>query len=142
VKILDFFFQNYEIKKSVSNLNSRFDYNLLKHASKIIMEIDHSLSVAKFLWLYYKNSHIMNFDHIAEVFLKTIEVRFFSLFFHWSWQVRNMFYYLLLFTVNSRLRNFNFQEAKQETTHKGMRRGSFSNYSEIKHYIEEVKIIF
>ena len=142
MKILDFFFQNYEIKKSISNLNKRFDYNLLRLSGKIIMEIDHSLSVAKFLWLYYKNSHIMNFDHIAEVFIKTVEVRFFNLFFHWSWQVRNMFYFLILFIINCRLRNFNFQEAKQESTHKGMRRGSISNHSEVKHYIEEVLTLF
>ena len=123
-------------------MNVRFDYNLLKHAAKIIFEIDHSLSVAKFFWLYFKNSHIMSFEHIAEVFLKIFEVRFFNLFFHWSWQVRNIFYFIILFTVNSRLRNLNFSEAKHEFTIKGIRRGSISGQSEVKHFPEAVRYIF
>lgn len=138
MKIIDSFFLEFEKKKSTSTLNTRFDYNLLKKAFKVIIENDHSLSVAKFLWLYYRNSHIMSFEHVAEVFLKLFELRFYEMFFHWSWQVRNMFYFLILFIINFRIRNLNFKNSSIELKGKRLRRGTITENLEVTNYQENV----
>jgi len=71
--------------------------NLKFIASNIIFKHDHSLCVAKLIWLYYKNGHVMVIDHLHEFVFDIYKDRFFKLFFHWSWHIRNMFYYFVLF---------------------------------------------
>jgi hypothetical protein len=80
----------------------------------------------------------MSFEHVAEVFLKLFELRFYEMFFHWSWQVRNMFYFLILFIINFRIRNLNFKNPSVELTGKGIRRGSISENMEVTNYPENV----
>lgn len=80
----------------------------------IIIEKDHSLCVAKILCLYYKNAHIMNIIHVHETFQDIFKTKFFKLFFHWSWQVRNIFYYLLIFIVNHRIKNKTFTSERNK----------------------------
>jgi hypothetical protein len=74
----------------------------------VIFDVDHSIGIAKFIWVYYRNSHLMTIVHVHEVFSEIFKKYFWSLFFHWSWQVRNIFYQLLWFTINHRLKNKNF----------------------------------
>ena len=38
--------------------------------------------------------------------------KFYKLFFHWSWQVRNMFYYFILFILNHRIKNITYPKFK------------------------------
>lgn len=72
---------------------------------KGVIAIDHSLCVAKFLWLYYKNAHLMSTSHLGEIFQSIFLSKFYSLFFHWSWQVRNIFYYFILYIIGFRIEN-------------------------------------
>ena len=137
VKIIDSFYSEYENRKALIH-NFRFDYNILKQAMKIIMENDHSLCVAKILWVYYKNAHIMNIEHVSEVYTSISENKFYATFFHWSWQVRNIFYYFLLYTINFRLRNMNFLNTKENVNTKGIRRGSIGDVREVANYPEMV----
>lgn len=67
--------------------------------------MDHSLCVSKFLWLYYKNAHIMSIDHLEAFLTDVYRTKFYKLFFHWSYQVRNVFYHLTLFIIDYRIRN-------------------------------------
>ena len=46
----------------------------------------------------------MILEHIHEFVQDIYQTRFFKLFFHWSWQVRNMFYYFVLFFLNHRIK--------------------------------------
>ena len=50
----------------------------------------------------------MNIVHVHEIFSECFKPKFFFLFFHWSWQVRNIFYYFLWFIINHRLKNKKF----------------------------------
>jgi hypothetical protein len=79
----------------------------------------------------------MSFEHVAEVFLKIFENKFFEMFFHWSWQVRNMFYFVILFVINYRIRNLNFNDVKQELSGKGIRR-NINDKKEVANYPETV----
>jgi len=112
-RILDSFFTEYENTKSflsTSTFSNKFDYNKLKTAMLIIIEKDHSLCLSKVIWFYYKNSSIMPIDHVHIVVTRLFfDKIFFHLFFHWSWQVRNMLYYFLLFTMGHQIKNRTFQ---------------------------------
>ena len=83
---------------------AKFDYNTLSQSMKTIIQIDHSLCVAKFLWLYYKDAHLMSINHLGEICQSVFITKFYNLFFHWSWQVRNLFYYFVLYIIGFRLK--------------------------------------
>jgi hypothetical protein len=83
----------------------------------------------------------MNFEHVADVCLKLIETKFYHIFFHWSWQVRNIFYFILLFIINYRIRTMNFTQGKDDNTGKGIRRGSVIDIKDMSNYQEIVKNI-
>jgi len=68
----------------------------------------------------------MSFDHVAEGFIYIFNTKFYEFFFHWSWQVRNIFYHIYLFTVNHRIRNMNLNINKSK-----LRRGSVGDKNEI-----------
>ena len=40
--------------------------------------------------------------------------RFFELFFTWSWQIRNIFYHLLLYSIGLKLKNKSFKSEKSK----------------------------
>lgn len=51
-------------------------------------------------------------EHFHDFMDDIYKNKFYRLFFHWSWQVRNMFYYFTLFILNHRIKNFNFPKTK------------------------------
>lgn len=112
IKILDSFFEEYERKEETSDFSYKFDDGTFKQAKNVIFENDHSLCVAKLLWLYYNRAHTMNIIHVAETMQEIFKNKFFKLFFHWSWQVRNVFYYLLWFVINHKIKNKSFSNER------------------------------
>jgi len=91
------------LSKVINIFTFDLNYKYYKLAASIIFQNDHSLCVSKLIWLYYKNGHDMILDHIHEFVLDIYKTKFFKLFFHWSWQIRNMFYYFVLFFLNHRI---------------------------------------
>ena len=71
-------------------------FNVNPETMKGVILTDNSLCIAKFIWLYYKDAYLMTSNHINEVCNGILFPNFFTFFFHWSWQVRNAFYYLIL----------------------------------------------
>lgn len=100
-EILNDFFQASEIK--ISSLKTTFDYSLLKQCFMIIFEADHSLSVAKLLWFLYENCNLFEEENMADIFSDLLNKKFFKYFFHWSYQVRHVFYNLILFALRHKL---------------------------------------
>ena len=98
VSIIDSMFVSFSIKNP-DIIFAKFDYNTLSQSMKTIIQIDHSLCVAKFLWLYYKDAHLMSINHLGEICQSVFITKFYNLFFHWSWQVRNLFYYFVLYIL-------------------------------------------
>lgn len=88
---------------------------------RVIVSNDHSLCVSKFIWLYYRNSHLMSIEHLHETCIPMFE-NIYKFFFHWSWQVRNLFYYFILFIINHRIKYMKFEKTKENI--QILRRGS------------------
>lgn len=104
--ILDYLFnKKYQyagFKKDCFKYN--IDYNLIKKAFFIIINSDNSLTIAKVIWFYYKNISILSHEHIKEIITSIITTLFFKFFFHWSFQVREIFYYFIIFILGYKLR--------------------------------------
>ena len=112
ITILDSFFEA-SIKNKMPSFGYKFDYNLLKSTFTIILEIDNALCIAKLLWFYYKHSHRMSIIHLVEVISEIFQNKFYFLFFHWSWQVREIFHHYLLYIVSYKIKNKNYLKEKK-----------------------------
>ena len=80
----------------------------------------------------------MIIDHFHEFVQDIFKNRFYKLFFHWSWQVRNMFYYFILYILSHKLKNVNFSKTKEQKD----RILSESTNNNEKEYSDNVKINF
>lgn len=100
---VDMFFHSADVK--ISNLKLYFDYNLLKECFKIIFEVDHSLCVAKLFWFLFENCHLLNEEHMYGYITELIQNNFYKYFFHWSFQVRHVFFHFILYSLLHRITN-------------------------------------
>lgn len=101
-----------------------------------MLDLDHCLAIGKFLKLYYKNSFVMNFDHVAEILIYIHQQKFFVFFFHWSWQLRNIYYHIILYIINFQIR---YSDIISSDNSLGGRRKSFGDNKEVSNYSELVR---
>ena len=85
-------------------IKDNVDYKLIKKSFFIIVNSDNSLAIAKFIWFYYKNISILNYNHIDEIINSILTSLFFKFFFHWSFQVREIFYYFIIFILGFKIK--------------------------------------
>ena len=104
IDIIDLIFKKFH-EKYPNQLFAKFNYNIISQAMKAIIQIDHSLCVAKFILFYYKNVHLMPISHIGEICNSVFISKFYNLFFHWSFEVRDKFYYFILYIIGFRLKD-------------------------------------
>ncbi len=52
----------------------------------------------------------MSIDHVEEFMTDIYRTKFFRLFFHWSYQVRNIFYYLILYIIGYRIKYMSYKK--------------------------------
>lgn len=107
--VLHAFFQEYKDNLQISAFGIKADYNLMWKACKLIFEADHHICISKVLWFVYHNSHLFNVESFFCLVQPILNRWFFILFFHWSFQVRNLFYYFLLFILQHKLK-LNFEK--------------------------------
>ena len=106
LEILDYLFNK---KYQYTDFNKdcfkdNVEYNIIKKAFFIIINSDNSLTIAKFIWFYYKNISNLSYHHINEIISSIISDLFFKLFFHWSFQIREIFYYFIIYILGYKLR--------------------------------------
>ena len=83
----------------------KFNYVLLLQVDKSLFTLDHSLCLSKIILFYYNCSHLMSVFHLGQ-FLQTIFFnKFYNLFFHWSYEVRDKFYYFILYIIAYRIKD-------------------------------------
>ena len=78
-----------------------FDWNFFMKGVEMLINLDHSTSTAKVLWLLYQILHTFpkkQRDHLLAIILD--KETFFKLFFHWSGNVRRSFYYFFYFQLH------------------------------------------
>lgn len=102
VFMYDLIFQ--ECEKDKEPIKEKLNYYQLQASFRIIISIDNSLCLGKFLWLYYKHAINMSLNHVNEIANSVFVPKFFSFFFHWSFVVRQAFYYLLLYVFGHGLK--------------------------------------
>ena len=107
LNILDYLFnKKYQyVDFNQEYIKDNLDYSLIKKSFFIIMNSDNSLAIAKFIWFYYKNFSLLSYHHANEIINSTITNYFFKLFFHWSFQVREIFYYLIIYILGFKIKN-------------------------------------
>ena len=106
VDILDYLFnkkfESYDYNQEY--LRDNIDYNIIKKSFLIIVDSDNFYAIAKFISFYYKNISILNYHHINEIINIILISLFFKLFFHWSFQVREIFYYFIIFILGFKIK--------------------------------------
>ena len=102
--ILHSFFQEYDMSRSISSFPYKVDYILLWKAINIILDSEQYMCISKVIWFFYHNSHLMNLEALYKMLNSIFNDKFYKLFFHWSYQVRNTFYYFLLFIIEHKLK--------------------------------------
>ena len=101
--IISSLFQEY-INKYPDKLFEKFNYNLLNQVTNHIMKVDHSLCVSKILLFYYNYAHLIPTAHLGDFCQNFLGKRFYALFFHWSFEVRDKFFYLILFILDYKIK--------------------------------------
>jgi hypothetical protein len=107
INILDQLFNaNYQyIDFDKEKLRNNIDYTLIKKAFYIIVKSDNCLSIAKYIWFYYKNISILNYRYANEIISSIVIKFFFTFFFHWSFQVREILFYFIIFILQYKIKN-------------------------------------
>ena len=91
-------FHKYEIRDGIN-------YHIIQKSFFVIINSDNSLAIAKYIWFYYKNITKLNYKHVNEVITYIIIPFFFKFFFHWSFQIRNIFYHFIIYIIKYRLKS-------------------------------------
>ena len=108
-----------------------FDFSFFLKAIELLINLNHGVSTAKCVWLLYKIHHtIPGYQRsiISEQLLS--DNKFYDLFFHWSWNVRQLFCYLFFFQFFHKYNNLS-QVAKQEDITAAEREYAFNLNSKI-----------
>ena len=104
IDIINSIFKEFEKRNPGENF-LKFNYELLNQMDKYIFKVDHSMCVAKLILFYYNCAHIMKLFHIGEIMQNVFFGNFFELFFHWSFEVRDKFYFFILYIIGYRLKD-------------------------------------
>ena len=100
-EILDYLFnKKYEYNNFIKE---EIDLTVVKNAFVIIVGSENCLAIAKFIWFYYKNNSLINFNHMNDIIKYIISI-FLKLFFHWSFQIREIFYFFIVFILGYKLK--------------------------------------
>ena len=76
-----------------------FDFSFFFKGVDMLMDLDHAISGSKCLWMLYKILHIFPLDSRWILVEHLFGERFYRLFFHWSWNIRQVFYHLFLYQL-------------------------------------------
>jgi hypothetical protein len=72
------------------------------------MDLDHGMSTAKCIWFLYKILHIIPLAQRIQLLDELLcSKKFYHYFFHWSYNVRMVFYYLYFFQFYQNLNSVN-----------------------------------
>ena len=102
--IINSVFKEFE-KRNNGEIFLKFNYVLLNQIDKYIFKVDHSMCLSKLILFYYNCSHLMTIFHIGEIMQNIFFGKFFNLFFHWSFEVRDKFYFYILYIVGNRIKD-------------------------------------
>ena len=81
------------------------DYSMLELASQLLTENEDSLSLPRLFWFYYCCGHMMLSGNLKWFIINIVNRKFDKFAYHWSFTIRQVFFKLVLFIINDRLKN-------------------------------------
>ena len=81
------------------------DYSILELAVQKLIENEDSISIPRLFWFYYFCGHLMVTGHIKWFIINIINRHFDKFAYHWSFTIRQVFFKLVLFIINDRLKD-------------------------------------
>ena len=83
------------------------DYALIEQATNLLIDLNSSISLPKLFWFYYYCSHLIISGHLKHFIINLCNNKdYFDKFaFHWAFAVRQIFFKLIIFIFNNRLKN-------------------------------------
>ena len=81
------------------------DYSMLELASQLLTENEDSLSLPRLFWFYYCCGHMMLNGNLKWFIINIVNRKFDKFAYHWSFTIRQVFFKLVLFIINDRLKN-------------------------------------
>jgi hypothetical protein len=81
------------------------DYSMLESAIQMLTEKEDSISLPRLFWFYYLCGHMMVTGHLKWFIINIINKNFDKFAYHWSFTIRQVFFKLILFIINDRLKN-------------------------------------
>ena len=81
------------------------DYSTFELACQMLTENEDSLSLPRLFWFYYCCGHMMLSGNLKWFIINIINKKFDKFAYHWSFTIRQVFFKLILFIINDRLKN-------------------------------------
>ena len=83
-----------------------FDFTFLFKGIQMLLDLDHSTSTAKVIWLLYEITHIIPLKERERLLKQLVQPKnFYKFMFHWGWFVRMAFHYFYFFQLHLLLIN-------------------------------------
>lgn len=79
---------------------SNFDISFFMRGIKIALEIEHTISTPRTLYLFFKTLHLMPLDQRSLIIQELLtKKQLHKLFFSWSYAIRDLFFAVLLYQI-------------------------------------------
>ncbi|KAL4468703.1 hypothetical protein ABPG74_005206 [Tetrahymena malaccensis] len=82
------------------NIPTVFDFSFFLKGIRTVLDQDHSICLARVIWVIYNNFTLFPPDFQKEICEYLFSNLFFRLFMHWSYNVRMIFQYFLIYRIN------------------------------------------
>mmetsp|Transcript_33742 Transcript_33742/g.32785 ORF Transcript_33742/g.32785 Transcript_33742/m.32785 type:complete len:152 (+) Transcript_33742:2532-2987(+) len=87
------------IEETGSPFPRNFDFSFFLMGINRALEFDHHLATSKVIWCLYKCLNFFPSEQRALIVSELLKKYFFRFFFNWSPQMRDIFYFLLLYQI-------------------------------------------
>ena len=103
--LLVYFKSIFDYYYSMTNSRLIMDYSVFQLATEKLTENEDSISSPRLFWLYYCCSDMILSGNLKWFIVNIINRNFDKFAFHWSFNIRLVFFKLVIFIINDKLRN-------------------------------------
>ena len=103
--LLVYFKSIFDYYYSLTNSKLIMDYSVFQLATQKLTENEDSISSPRLFWLYYCCSDMILSGNLKWFIVNIINRNFDKFAFHWSFNIRLVFFKLVIFIINDKLRN-------------------------------------
>ena len=103
-KLYDYFKSLFDYYYSKEQFKLIMDYSLFEKAVNALIKLDNSIALSKVFWFYYSCAHLVLSGNL-KYFISLCNINFAKFAYHWSFNVRQFFYRLVIYILNDRLKN-------------------------------------